>query len=187
VRAAYPGKADGIQDSPTDQLGQLVTDGTIDADLLLRAEVGDVDGNRGGARPRFSHTGLLLAPPAAPVLGASPITPNPGGEAFDLRSPDVLTDAISSHGRGLHRVFLTDLLGRSWTVFRRDRPDSAGPDVVFHLPELAGVFPLASGSVDCVVAAFTWESMDPTRFLWTDIDREQEAYAISAVQTFVLP
>jgi hypothetical protein len=186
VRAAYPGAADGIQDVPGDQLGRLVTQGTIDADLLVRVEVVDVDGNRGGSRPRLSLTTLSLSPPAPPLLSANPATPNPGGESFDLTFADVLPDAASPPGKGLYRIVLTDG-ARSWTLFRPDPPDASGPDVVLHVPDLGGVFPLAAGSLDGRISAWSWPGLDLSRFLWSDIEREHDLFAHSKIQSFTPP
>jgi hypothetical protein len=186
VRAAYPGNADGIQDFPGDLLGTLVTQGTIDGDLFIGVEVEDTVGNRGGARPRFSLTTLTLTPPAPPVLPASPISPNPG-EGFDLTFPDVFPDAISAPGNGLYRVTLRDSTNRAWTLYLPDPRDAGGPNVVVHLPDLAGLFPLASGNVDCTLSGWSWPTFDIAQFLWTDIERERDLSVHSAVQTFTLP
>lgn len=186
VRAAYPGDADGIVDFPGDQLGSLVTQGTIDADLFIGVEVEDLAGNRGGARPRFSMTTLSLSPPAPPSLPANPITPNPG-QGFDLSFPDVLPDAVSAPGNGIYRVSLQDSLNRGWTIYLPDPRDAGGPDVVVHLPDLAGLFPLASGSVDCSISAWSWPTFDIAQFLWTDIEREHDLSVHAAAQAFTLP
>jgi hypothetical protein len=186
VRAAYPGDADGIVDFPGDLLGSLVTQGTIDADLFIGVEVTDIAGNRGGSRPRLSMTTLSLTPPAAPALPANPIAPNPG-QGFDLSFPDVLPDAVSAPGSGIYRVVLQDSLNRAWTIYLPDPRDAAGPDVVVHLPDLAGLFPLASGNVDCRISAWSWPTFDIAQFLWTDIEREHDLSVHAAVQSFTLP
>src|SRR5262249_39584333 len=153
-----------------DQLGRLVTDGTIDPDLLLGVQVADVAGNRGGARPRFSLSTGNLAPPVPPSLSASPITPNPGGQALDLRFPDALPDAVSPFRDGIYRVDITHAVGRTWTIYTPDIPDSAGPNLDVHLPDLAGVFPLASGTASCRISGWTWPNLDLARFLWSDLE-----------------
>jgi hypothetical protein len=187
VRAAYPGSADGSVDFPGDQLGSLVTQGTIDADLFIGVEVDDGAGNRGGSRPRFSATTLSLAPRAPPVLPPNPISTNAGNQAMDLTFPDVYPDAVSPSGKGIYRVVLTDSAGRSWTVFVPDPRNAAGPNVIVHLPDLGGVFPLASGSVDGRISGWSWPTLDLADFLWTDIPREHDLSVDSAVQTFTLP
>jgi hypothetical protein len=187
VVAAYPGSADGIQDVPIDVLGRLVTQGTIDADLLLRVEVVDPAGNRGGVRPRFSLASGGLTVPAAPALGPNPATPNAGGMSFDLTFPDVLPDVLSAPGRGLYRVVLTDSAGRRWTSFRPDPPDAAGPNVVLHVPNLAGTFPLAPGPLDGRISAWSWPGLDLGEFLWTDVEREHDLFVHSIASSFTPP
>ncbi len=187
VRAAYPGAADGIVDFPGDRLGSLVVAGTIDADLFIGAEVADTAGSRATARPRFSRQTGLLEPPALPVLAANPIAPNSGGEALDLTFPDVLPDAVSPPGRGIYRVRITDATGLSWTLYVPDPPDAAGGNVVVHLPNLGGVFPLVSGSAQIAISGWSVPGLDLTRFLWTDIDREHDLSFHLVAQTRSLP
>jgi hypothetical protein len=187
VRAAYPGNADGIQDFSGDRLGKLVIDGTIEADLFLGVSVADAAGNRADARPRFSALTGILVPPATPVLPATPITPNAGGQALDLTFPDVLPDSVSPPGRGVYRVRLEDSAGARWTVYVADPSDSAGPNVVVRLPELGGVFPLASGSAECRISGWSVPGLDLARFLWTDLARDHEVSFHSAAQTVSLP
>ncbi len=187
VRAAYPGVADPFEDSPRDLLGRLVTDGTLQADLFLRAEVVADDGARGIDRPRLSATDNLLTPPDPPVFGAVPLAVNPAGAAYDVAFVDVLPD--SSGQAGLHRVTLTDVAGRRWTVWRLDDPDASGPETIAHLP-LASVgapFPLAAGTVSGTISSWSWTSLDPSLFLWTDVEREFELAAHSAVATLTVP
>jgi hypothetical protein len=187
VRAAYPGAADGIQDAPDDALGRLVTAGTLDPDLLLRFEVEDAAGNRGGARPRLSVASGALAVPAAPVLPTNPATPNAGGMSFDLGFPDVLPDVLSPPGRGLYRIELTDTAGRRWILYRPDRSDVQGPNVIVHVPNLAGVFPLAPGALSCRISAWSWPTLDLSNFLWSDVDREHDLFVHAVAQSFTPP
>lgn len=187
IRAAYPGSVDGIQDVPTDEIGRLVTQGTVDADLLLRVEVADPSGNRAGARPRVSLASGGMTVPSAPVLPVNPATPNAGGMSFDLAFPDVLPDALSPAGKGLYRIELTDAVGRRWTIFRPDRTDAQGPDVVVHVPNLAGIYPLAPGPLDARISAWSWPTLDLSQFLWTDIEREHDLFVHSIAQSFTPP
>jgi hypothetical protein len=164
-----------------------VVGGTIDADLLYGVSVADAAGNRAGARPRFTLATGLLEPPATPVLPASPISPNPGGQALDLTFPDVLPDSASPPGRGILRVRLTDAAGRGWTIFLADPPDASGPNVVAHLPDLGGVFPLVSGTAQCRLSGWSWPGLNLSSFLWTDIEREHDLSFHAAAQTVSLP
>jgi hypothetical protein len=164
-----------------------VTQGTVGPDLLLRVEVSDPAGNHGGVRPRFSLATGGLTVPAAPVLPANPATLNPGGFSFDLRFPDVLPDALSAPGKGIYRVELADALGRRWTIFRADPTDAQGPDVVVHVPDLAGIFPLAAGPLTARISAWSWPGLDLSEFLWSDIEREHDLFVHSIAQSFTPP
>jgi hypothetical protein len=187
IRAAYPGSVDGIQDVPADELGRLVAEGRLDGDLMLRIDVGDPAGNRGGARPRFSLlTGALTLPPA-PALPPGAATPNPGGISFDLTFPDVLPDSLAAPGTGLYRVELTDSAARRWTIFVPDPSDADGPDVVAHVPDLAGIFPLAPGDLAARISAWSWPGLDLAQFLWSDVEREHGLFVHSIGQTFTPP
>ncbi|MFN0008906.1 MAG: Ig-like domain-containing protein [Planctomycetota bacterium] len=187
LRAAYPGSVDGIQDVPADELGRLVAAGRVEADLMLRVDVGDPAGNRGGARPRFSlATGAITLPPI-PLLPVNPATPNAGGISFDLTFPDVLPDSLSPPGKGIYRIELTDSASRRWTIFRPDPTDAQGPDVVVHVPDLAGLFPLAAGDLSARISAWSWPTLDLSGFLWTDIEREHDLFLHSIGQSFTPP
>jgi hypothetical protein len=163
VRSAIPGAADGVQEAPADELGELVRDGRIDADLLLRAEVVASDGARGGARPRLS-----------------------GGEALELSFSDVLSDAAGQPG--LYRVHLTDGAGLGWDVWRLDAPDASGPEAIVHLPLIdAGALPMGAGSLAVRLSAWSWGTFDPESFLWTDVEREFDRFAHSAALSVTPP
>ena len=176
VRAAYPGAADGVQDVPQDKKGSLVTQGTIDADLLVRDELVDSAGNRGGARPRLSLLPAMLVPPAPAVVDPAPVV-NLGGVSFDLKFSDVLPDAYGE--QGLYRVVLTDSALRRWTIYRFDAPDASGPDVTLHVVYVGpgNTLPLASGTLQCQVSAYAWPGFVPAQFLWSDIEREHDLYS----------
>ncbi|MFO1009585.1 MAG: Ig-like domain-containing protein [Planctomycetota bacterium] len=188
VRAAYPGAVDGIQDVPTDQLGRFVRSRAIDADLMVRVEVVDADGNRGASRPRFSSSPVTVTPPAPPLLDATtPIAANGGGVALDVQFVDVLPDALSEPG--VYRATFTDTAGRRWTVLRPDLDDASGPNVVVHLPLIGTgtTLPLAAGDLECVVEAFAWPTLDVANLAWTDLEREFELRSVTASQTLTPP
>jgi hypothetical protein len=185
IRAAFPGSCDGVQDVTSDKLGRFVTSGTIDADLLLRAEVVDTAGNRGGVRPRLSVASGTLTPPAPPTPDATPFVNN--GVAVNFRFNDTLLDA--SGQPGIHRVVFTDGVGTTWTVWRLDQPDSAGPLEVVHLPKVGvgTTLPLAAGAWSIRVSSFSWPTFDPTLFLWSDVEREFGRFAHAAFVTATPP
>ena len=188
MRAAYPGAVDGIQDVPTDQLGRFVRSRAIDADLMVRVEVVDADGNRGASRPRFSSSPVTVTPPAPPLLDATtPIAANGGGVALDVQFVDVLPDALSEPG--VYRATFTDTAGRRWTVLRPDLDDASGPNVVVHLPLIGTgtTLPLAAGDLECVVEAFAWPTLDVANLAWTDLEREFELRSVTASQTLTPP
>jgi hypothetical protein len=179
VVAAYPGAADGIDDGGGDELGSLVTTFALEPDLFLRAELFDDDGNRVGARPRFSTSVGALVVPDPPRL----LVPGPGGStggaSYNLVAADVLPDALG--WEGLYRAQLTDATGRSWQLWTSDPPDAAG-GVTLHVPDIGsgtlGGNPLAAGPITCVVSAHAWSALDVAGagFLWSDVAREVEVY-----------
>lgn len=188
VRAAYPGSVDGIQDVGSDALGRFVKSGTIEPDLLLRAEVVDSAGNRGGARPRLSLATTTMLPPAPPALDTVPLAQNGGGVALDLAFADVIADSTSE--QGIYRATVTDSSGRSWTIWGLDQPDASGPLGVLHLPKVGagGTVPLATGTWSVRMSAFAWTTFDATSFLWSDIEREYDLFShATAVDVTSLP
>ncbi|MBL8858586.1 MAG: Ig-like domain-containing protein [Planctomycetes bacterium] len=180
VRAAYPGSCDGVMDVGTDKLGRFVTQGTIDADLLIRAEVTDAAGNRAGVRPRLSVASGTLTPPARPAPDATPFVVNVGGAAVDFRFTDVLLDAAGQPG--LHRVVFNDAAGLAWTVWKLDQPDAAGPLATVHLPRIGpgSTLPVAAGSLSFRVSSFSWAGFNAASFLWSDVEREFDRFAHAA-------
>jgi hypothetical protein len=196
LRAAYAGMADGIDDGFGDQLGELVTEGTIEADLLLRVELVGT-GGRTGLRPRLSNLagmGGVLVPPNVPVL----MVPLPGGSTgsppFPLSACDRLPD--SEGLGGMHRFVLTDKNGRRWVLWREDASGggsadcSAGPQVTVQVPDIAieGGSGLASGPLTCRISTLAWSGFDPSSgVLWSDLGREQEFFTHSGFIPLVLP
>src|SRR5258708_5932887 len=136
-------------------------------------------GNIGGVRPRFSTNPVAEDPPAAPGLGAIPIETDPFLVADELNFTDVLPDAAGQ--AGLYRVVLTDIDGGRWVVWTRDPPDVRGPEVQVRLPFLDGLgLPLAPGDLDCRIQLFAWPTLDPSGFLWTDVEREYDLFSRSS-------
>ncbi len=188
IRAAYPGAADGIQDFPADQLGRLVTEGTIDADHFLCIEVVDDGGNRGATRTRLSNLGAApspLVPPLQPALAGTIL--NSSNECFNMNVTDVLPDAYQMPG--IYRVTLSDGSGLKWTLFKADPPDAGGGVAILHVPYIGTVDPLPfpPGTIDFQGSAYAWESLDLSSFLWTDIERECEVYAHTSASSFTPP
>ncbi|MBK7641648.1 MAG: Ig-like domain-containing protein [Planctomycetes bacterium] len=179
VRAAYPGSVDGIQDSPTDLLGDYVVGGTIEADLRLHMQVEDSDGNLGGVRPRLSSGPVAEDPPAAADLGVIPIELDGLGLADTLWFTDVLPDSVGQPG--LYKVVLTDVAGGRWVIWTTDPPDVDGPEVPVRLPLIgSGLgFPLAAGDLDCRISLYAWPALDTANFLWSDVEREYALFSRS--------
>ncbi|MCA8980658.1 MAG: hypothetical protein H6831_04645 [Planctomycetes bacterium] len=194
LRGAYPGAVDGILSGGGDQLGSLVESDAIERDLFFGAEITDTSGNRSGVRSRFSFLSGSLALSAVPTISA-PVA-NTGGPSFDLDFADVIPDAL---GRpGLYQATIADGTGRSWRAWRLDPPDSNGPTVTIHLPDIAlgGGVPLADGALAATVAAYalpdtpgslTYGGFDPTEFLWTDVQRQWDRRSVSAPVLFSQP
>lgn len=187
VRAAYPGDVDGIQDNPNDQLGSYVIQGTFDADLRLRMQLLDTDGNVGGVRPRFSSNPVASDPPAAAGLGVIPIQPDLLGLADVLSFTDVLPDSAGEPG--LYRVTLTDGNGGRWVIWTPDQPDALGPELQVRLALLGPgfTFPMAPGDLECRISMFAWPALDPANFLWTDVEREFDLFSHSKLLTVTPP
>jgi hypothetical protein len=183
VRGAYPGAVETTNAPPLHTLGRLAKQGTVQGPLMLRAELADTAGNIGGVRLRLPFTSAVLLPPAPPVLGTPAVVVNTGLMADDLTFTDVIPDAAAEPG--IYRVTLTDSTGVSWTIYRPDAPDSAGPNVIAHLPyaSASNMIPLAPGPVQCQISAFAWPGFDITQFLWSDLEREHDLYSHTASVT----
>lgn len=190
VLAAVPGAADVDDDGGTDELGSLVTQGTLEADLFLRAEVSDVDGNMLVARPRISNSMQLLIVSDVPSL-LSPLaggtTGGTGGAGFNVGVRDVIPDAAGVDG--LVKCTVTDSQGRRWHLWTLDPPDTAGLVRIFA-PDIAtaslGGTPLALGPATAEVAVYSWSSLDGGAFLWSDIEREHELASFAAPISFTV-
>ena len=169
VRSARPGAVTAA--------GFFGMGGTVDTDLFVRCELRDLDGDVSGVRPRLSDLpGLVggeVTAPAVPDL-TSPLPGGiTGGRAYDLVFQDTLPDSLGFEG--LYRAQLTDSAGRRWVLWRVD-PAGAG-EVRIHVSDIAT--PLADGAVTCELSAYAWKSLDTTSFLWTDVEREQNVFAIA--------
>ena len=187
IRGAYPGAFDGIDNGGGDLLGEHVTSGAIQADLFIRAEIADVDGNRVGARPRFSNEDMTLDPPDVPTLVLPAPGGNSGGATYTLTAPDVLLDASGMEGLWRFEIQEDVVGGRSWTIWR---PDPTGDTTVSaRVPDVTDFLatPLADGPMTCRVSAYAWTSLDLTSFLWTDVDREYEVFAHTLPIPFMQP
>jgi hypothetical protein len=184
LRCALAGIADPTDGKyPGDEIGELVQQGVIEADLRLRVELRDALGNRSGRRPRFSSLGGFLAPLSVPTLLAPPPGGSAGGSEFDLVFPDVLNGLGA---QGFYRVTLTDDLGRIWTLLR---PSGAGATQSVRVPDLApaGGLALSSGPISCTIEARAWPGVDPARFSLSDLEREYDHFAATGVLAFTLP
>ncbi|HTF86911.1 MAG TPA: Ig-like domain-containing protein [Planctomycetota bacterium] len=188
VHAAYPGAADGVQDTPQDELGRLVSNGTIDPDLRLSCEVRDNLGARAGRRPLFSQVGATLEPTSAPVILAPPPAGNTGGATFDLVISNAIPDSSGTPGIYVATIAVVPS-GRRWTIWRPDLDDSSGPTRTIHVPDLAalGGVALPDGALTATVEAFGYASFTSDDFFWSDIEREYDAFSASAPSAFSQP
>jgi hypothetical protein len=191
VRSAYPGAVDSIDDMPTppavDLPGQLVLDGTILPDLMVRCEFVDGQGNRSGARPHLSALGADVPTMNVPTVLA-PVPEGPaGGLSFNLAFVNSVADGFG--GNALYEAVLRDQAGRRWRLLRHDVGNVGNPNVVIHVPELAGATGLMPGDVFCTVSAFVFPASDLslTSFLWSDLGREHHQFAHAAVVRWDYP
>lgn len=180
VRTAHAGAVVGE--------GSLADAGSVDSDLFARAEFLDGTGNRAGQRPRVSAFETLpipfaLFPPGVPQL----TTPAPGGAVVGPGSTLEFSDTLldSQAQPGLYRLTVTDAGGERWVVWRVDAPDAGGTTSV-RLPDLAdgGGESFTDGELSLELAVFGVPGFDPTNFLWSDLTREYDAYAVSAPVLF---
>ena len=182
VRSAAPGSVSAA--------GSLGADGVVDDDLLLRLELRDLTQNVAGRRPRQTVLEALppnpeLVPPAVPVLISPPPGGPTGGTEFTLVFPDTIVDAVAQPG--LYRVDLEDTAGRAWTLWRPDKAGLTNVQVRVPDPADAGGTGLATGNLSVRISAFAWPTLDITRFLWSDVEREHDLFARAAPVTLTKP
>jgi len=162
--------------------GELVTNGAIEGDLYLRADVVDEFGSRVTARPRFSNSSGSLVPLDVPRLLAPAPGGLSGGASYPVELLDVIPGALGTPG--LYRLTLRDLDGLRWQHWIFDPADGVG--VRFTVPPVAGLggVPLTAGPVTALSSAWTWLELDPTRFLWADVERRYQRAAHARSETF---
>lgn len=196
VRAAYAGVADGVQDSMADELGQLVQDGVIEADLRLRVEMTEIPvlgtpfSNRAGARPKLSAGEMMLFPLGVPTIQAPVPFQLTGPSGIDVVFDGTIFDGVVGLGkRGLYVVTLTDSENRRWILYRPDQNNLVGETVTAHAPDIDAVGGTSLVDEDLVVqvSAYAWPGFDLTNFLWTDIEREYDLFAHTRPTTFNNP
>ncbi|MEE8467915.1 MAG: Ig-like domain-containing protein [Planctomycetota bacterium] len=182
VLGAYGGQADGIDDGGGDVLGELVTRGTIQADLVLRAELTDDMGNRVGSRTRFSNLSGLQLPSDVPRFLSPGAGGTSGGASYDVVVADVFRDAAGVGA--MIRAEVRDSTGRAWILWARDTTNLAG-NIVLHVPDVTvfGGTPLQSGPATCRASVWAWAGLDTDAFLWTDLGRLHEHFG----HTFAVP
>jgi len=188
VRCAYPGTADGIQDTPQDALGKLVTGGVIDPDLRLSIELRDTFGARVGRRTPFSLLGATLRPVSAPLILSPAPGASTGGASFDLVFSNAIPNAAGTPG--LYRASLVaGGGGRGWTLWRPDLNDASGPSRTIHVPDLAalGGIALPNGAITAVVEAFGWAGFASDDFQWSDVEREYDSFSSGVPSAFTQP
>ena len=163
--------------------GELVVERVIDADYFLRVELRDTSGNRAGRRARFSVLGATVAPLDVPLVSAPAAGGSTGGQSFDLVFDNALAPFAAG---GIYRATLTGANGRDWVLYRRA---AGGANRTIHVPDLVAVggSGLPNGPIDCTVEAYEWSGLDPTQFLFSDVEREHDRFAQSAPITFDKP
>jgi hypothetical protein len=188
VRSAYPGAADGIQDTPQDELGVLVSGGVIAADLRLSVQLRDTFGARVGRRTPFSQLGGTLLPVSAPQI-SSPVTGgSSGGASYDLIFSNAIPDSAGTPG--MYRATLqSGSAGRRWTLWRADLNNASGPSRTIHVPDLSslGGVALPDGAITAVVEAYGWPGFSTANFQWSDVEREYDSFSASVPSAFSQP
>jgi len=181
VRSAYSGLAEGTTGGPD----ELVARGTIEEDLLVRAELA-ANGHRVGLRPRVTQIDFSVPAtmPDVPLL----LVPTPGGTvsgpSFEIQVEDVLDAFVLP---GLARVQLSKAGGRRWVLWRPVPPGGSGGIVRLQVPDITPEgTPLAPGPIACRVSTYAWEAFDRQEFLWSDVERLHELFAHAADVTFQL-
>ena len=186
LRAAYAGVADVVQDSMTDELGEMLTRGLIEPELRLRVELtelpapGGFFSTRAGARPKLSEGATMIFPLGVPTI----ISPLPlevtGPSGFDVIFAGVIFDQIVGLGkRGIYRITLTSRGGRAYTLWLPDQNNLAGQPVRVHVPDISGLggSSLEDAGLTVSVSAFAWSGFDLQDFLWTDVEREYDLFS----------
>lgn len=188
VRSALPGAVDPTDGKyQGDERGALVLDGTIEAGLYLRCEVRDALGARAGVRlPSGSVPATILPPEPSRVLAPS-FGSATGALAYDVVFTDSLPDGSDP---GIYRVTLTDTEARRWTLWLVDG-DTPVPaaDPTVKVPDLTpdGGSALAAGLIGVEVDLYSYPSFDPTRFVFSELERRSEVVSHSALSTFTQP
>lgn len=181
VRSAVPGAV-----TPVGAFGAV---GAVDPDLFLRLELRDRDGATSVRRRRLSELSALPVVSGLPSLAAQHVPtllqPAPGGSVVGPSTTLELPDTLPDGETGLYRVELrTSAGGRGWTLWRPDAP--GGANVLVRLPDLApgGGAGLAAGTITAVLTAISVPALDPTAFLWADLEREYDIRAGSVPVTY---
>jgi len=182
VKSAQPGAV-----TPAGSLGGA---GSVDTDPYVRVEVVDLEGNAAGARPRLS---ALVAAGPSPEVRALDVprqtSPAPaastGAEEFTLLLDHAIGDDRTEGG--LYRVELRDEANRAWTLWRFDPPGTAPIEIRVVDVGDAGVTGLRDGTLVSRTAAWAWNGLLPTDFLWTDIERRFELFSRGAPFSFLKP
>jgi hypothetical protein len=127
--------------------------------------------------------GASLAPPEVPLVSSPAAGGSTGGQAFDLTFDNVLSAFAAT---GLYRATLTGPNGRDWVLYRRA---AGGASRTIHVPDVAAVggSGLPDGTLACTVEAYEWSGLDPTLFLFSDVEREHDRFAQSAPIAFDKP
>ncbi|MEM7310195.1 MAG: Ig-like domain-containing protein [Planctomycetota bacterium] len=193
IEGAFP--QDVWEDGFYGPVAQGGTTGTI-TELYLRAEIFDSAGARAGQRVPVVPPADPADPPIVPSALFAAAVPTVTSAVAAGTPPAIDIDFINSlpdlTGQpGLYVVRVTDLDGRTWTAMTPDLPD--GQATAVHLPAIAGLpladpaAGLASGDLTCTVESYSWPTLDPQAFLFSDVPRLHEFFSTSAPVTFLQP
>jgi hypothetical protein len=128
----------------------------------------------------LSDASVAIDLPLPPAPGAAPIALDGSRGAYVLSFTDLHDDTRPE--TGLYRVVVTDADDKRWVIWTRDLPDAQGPEFRVRLPFVGpgGSFPLAAGDLFALVSLYAYPELDPSEFMYSDLERFYTRFALSS-------